>query len=269
MAMTCRRILCASLFLLSGCSLRDLSYLECTPPGCSDGGMRDSGPPANYEAEVKRDSPLVYLRFDERQGPVAEDQLGRANGTYPPSGVTYGAPGALAGDPDTAITLDGTSSITMPTGLDFAGSTPFSVELWARQTRQVDYGFTLDHENYDPARNGWSLLLATDQVGFERWQAGSTNGAVANSTSPLGLGSYHHVVVTFDGTELTLYIDDRVASLNAVTSPLPPESNTWAIGRMNCQCSGNAFVGSIDELAIYGAALPRDRISTHYHAAGR
>jgi hypothetical protein len=258
------------LFLfLSGCSLRDLSYLECTTPACADGGTADAGPTASYEAEVKRDAPISYLRFGEAHGPVAVDQMDHAHGGYPRSGITYGAPGAIAGDPDTAITLDGTSSITMPSGFDFAGMVPFSVELWAKQTAYDSYGFTLDHENWDPKRNSWSLLLAADQVGFERWLDDSTNGAVANSTSGLALGDYHHVVVTFDGGELTLYVDNRVASLNAVSIGLPHETNTWSIGKQNCQCSSNAFVGSLDELAIYGAALPKDRVAAHYHAAGR
>jgi hypothetical protein len=257
------------LLFLSACSLRDLSYLECTPPGsCSDAGsVADAA--ASYEAEVTHDSPVLYLRFGEQKGPVAEDQLHRANGAYPRAGVTYGVPGALAGDTDTAIALDGTSSITMPAGFDFAGMTPFSIELWAKQTQYDSYGFTLDHENWDAARDSWSLILGSDQVGFERWLAGSTNGAVANSTTPLPLGNYHHVVVTFDGTELALYIDSNVASLNAVTIGLPHETNTWAIGKQNCQCSSNAFVGSLDELAIYGAALTKERIDAHYHAAGR
>src|SRR5262245_39450628 len=122
--------------LLAGCSLRDLDYLE------APSTMRD------YRSEVLDDAPLAYLRFGEREGSERNDGMGLMNTPYPSSGVTLGAAGALLGDPDTAIMLDGTQGITMPKGLELDGLTPFSIELWARQTSQPNYGFTLDHEDF-------------------------------------------------------------------------------------------------------------------------
>lgn len=249
--------------LLTACSTRDLGYLE-----GSDGGARDGGA-LDYHAEVLRDAPVAYLRLGERSGVALIDEMGLQNSTYPSSGVTLGATGALLLDPDTAISLDGSRGILMPRGLDLEGLTPFSIELWARQTDQPNYGFTLDHENFEGTRDGWALLLETDEVSFERWMSGSTNGAVANSPGALPLGTWHHLVVTFDGAQLTLYIDNRVASLNAVGSALPKTNNTWKIGYQNCDCSGNGFTGDLDEIAFYAAALSAERVAVHYHASGR
>jgi hypothetical protein len=256
-----------ALALLPACSLRDLSYLErCDAGSCSDAGQ----PLLSYQAEVAADAPILYLRLGESQGPTAVDQTGHANGTYPSTGITYGAPGAVAGDADTAITMDGTTAISMPPGFDFAEFAPFTVELWANQTAQPGYGFTLDHASYDQGtRNGWSLLLAAEQVSFERFRDNMTNGAVANSVGPLSMGTYHHVVITFDGGQLTLYIDAVVASLNSVIVGLPTGSFRWSIGRMNCDCSGLGFVGSLDEVALYSSVLPASRVAAHFHAAGR
>jgi hypothetical protein len=77
------------------------------------------------------------------------------------------------------------------------------------------------------------------------------------------------LVVTFDGAQLTLYIDNRVASLNAVGSSLPKTNNTWKIGYQNCDCSGNGFTGDLDEIAFYASALSAERVAVHYHASGR
>ncbi|MFO0726298.1 MAG: LamG domain-containing protein [Myxococcota bacterium] len=256
-----RRTLILGAVLIAGCSLRDLSYLE-----GSDGGATHVG---DYHAEVLRDQPVAYLRLGERSGTALIDEMGLQNSTYPASGVTLGAAGALLHDADTAITMDGSMGIVMPKGLDLEGLTPFTVELWARQTEQPNYGFTLDHEDFTGDRNGWGLLLASDEVSFERFMSGSTNGAVANSPGALSLNIYHHVVVTFDGAQLTLYIDNRVASLNAVGSEVPKTDNTWQIGHQNCACSGAGFIGDLDEIAFYPRAISAERVAAHFHASGR
>jgi hypothetical protein len=41
------------------------------------------------------------------------------------------------------------------------------------------------------------------------------------------------------------------------------------IGHQNCDCTAPGFVGALDELAIYPSALPTERVTAHYHAAGR
>lgn len=251
------RFLLVSFLLLDACSLRDLDYLE------------EPSTTLDYHTEILSDAPTVYLRLGETEGTELRDEMGLQNSTYPPSGVTLGVPGALNGDADTAIRFDGTQGITMPRGLELDGFSPFTIELWARQTSQPNYGFTLDHEDFSTDRDGWALLFEDTEVSFERWLDDSTNGAVANSPDPLPLGTWHHVVVTFDGGQLELYIDNEVASLNAVGVELPNTNNTWSIGQQNCECSGPGFIGDLDEIAFYAAPLSAERVTAHYRAAGR
>lgn len=227
------------------------------------------GPRPSYRDEVLADGPSMYLRFGEKSGTKAVDELHRLDGTYPGGGVTYGVPGAIAGDTDTAIAFDGTARVTIPPGLDFAGTAAFSVELWAKQTAYLEYGPTVDHGSYPAAggKEGWTLRLGSDSFGLERWVAGDTAGSIALSPAPLPLGAYHHVVATFDGGAIRLYRDGALVGTPGVSNlSLKSMNGTWAIGAQNCACTGEAFIGSLDEVAIYQKVLSVDRIAAHFRA---
>jgi len=85
---------------------------------------------------------------------------------------------------------------------------------------------------------------------------------------PIGPGDWHHVVGTYDGTQLQLYVDGV-----AVGSPRPhtgtilpmPKGGFVAIGsedgrRTNDPNEPRYFKGSIDEVGIYRRALTPDEV---------
>ena len=233
----------------------------------------DATPLLSYFDEVTADSPTVYLRLGENNGPTAFDETGQYSGTYPEGGVTYGEPGALSDDGNTAVAFDGTSGIAMPPSVPFAGTAAFTVELWANQSSmRSSLGTTLDHNDYSQglqSRNGWDLLLASKTVSLERYLMGDTAGSVVSSPAPLPTGAYHYVVATFDGESLSLYIDAVLQATNSAAPTLADAGIPWTIGQQNCPCAGNGYVGVLDEVAIYSKALARERIVTHYNAAIR
>ena len=234
--------------------------------GDRDGSSAAADASSSYRDAVRGDAPVVYLRFGEASGAVARDEMGRGEGRYG-GGTTLGIAGALLRDEDTAVALDGTSPIQMPGVFDFAGSAPFSVEVWARTDGAIGaYTFLVDHERYDP-RGGWDLLVGDDGVFFERW-AGGDNGASAAGPA-LARGAWHHVVGTFDGVVQRLYIDGAEVVAVAGPAKLPVIDGGWSIGRQSCDCSGGRFVGGIDELAIYDRPLTVAQIAAHLRAAGR
>jgi hypothetical protein len=228
----------------------------------------DGSPSGEYAREVIADGPLVYLRLGEKTGPTARDEAGRFNGTYPASGVTYGSPGALEGDPNTAVTFEGTTILSMPAALDFPGKAPFTVEVWMNQAQYKGYGFVLDHADYSrgaDARQGWSLLSNATNVEFDRWD-GAPPAVVA--AGPLPLGVYHHVVATYDGARSRLYVDGELRDTRDDFVSLAATGVSWAVGGQSC-CSPNLFVGTLDEIAVYPTALPPERVAAHYKLAGR
>lgn len=227
--------------------------------------------PGPYADEVRADSPSLYLRLGERSGAVAADDVGEYAGRYPATEVTFGEPGAIVGDESGAVGFGGGSVVTMPSGLDFAGASAFSVELWAKPSaydEQSGYGFVVDHQSYDP-RIGYALRVSRFDVAFERWAGGTTFGSNATLNRAVSLGEWHHVVATFDGSNLELFVDGASVASNGVPSDMPAVTSSWSVGGPNCECSSNYFVGALDELAIYDHALGAARVRAHHDAAGR
>jgi trimeric autotransporter adhesin len=231
-------------------------------------------PKESYENEVMMDKPSLYLRLDEDGGPVAHNLADGGysyNGEYPDSGVTYGVKGAIATEDATAVEFNGTTGITMPPGLDFSGTAPFSVELWANTTMTTSWGFAIDHNDYQPtvaSRGGWDVILG-QSAALERYYDDTTGGSVAAAKHPWTGSAFHHVVTTFDGTDLVVYIDAvQKGGPNGVNPNIPNTGAPWKIAHQNCTgCNDNAYIGALDEVAVYPTALSPCRILAHYRAA--
>jgi hypothetical protein len=232
-----------------------------------DAGASEASATSAYPAAIMADKPLVYLRFGEKSGTIGHDEMGHLDATYPPSGVTLGAAGALSNDSNTAIELDGTGVLHFPEGVDFEGLAPFSVEVWVRASAQGlgQYPYVIDHNLYEP-RRGWDLLVGTQGVYFERWDV--TVGPALGMEPPPPAETWHHVVGTFDGAMQMLFVDGSVVMTATVArAKLPRVTGGFTAGGQNCACSGLRFVGRLDELAIYDRALPAARVTAHYKAA--
>ena len=93
-------------------------------------------PPVDYRAAVMSDAPRAYWRLGETSGLVAADQTSNGiSGSYL-NGVVLGRPGAVAGDPNTAVALDGSQrhgpGAPTPSPLNSCGA--MSLEAWIRPT---------------------------------------------------------------------------------------------------------------------------------------
>jgi hypothetical protein len=218
---------------------------------------------ASYRSEVMADSPSAYWRLGEPAGgTTAYDETGQNNGAYV-AGVTLGAPGAL-NDPDTAASFDGVNdSVTAPDSNSLDGVTGVSLEAWVKRAKgsvwQVIAG--------KPA-NGQSQL-----ENYSIW-LNSSNQPVAffgNGTSfarvdaPALDTNWHHVVATYDNANARIYVDGALKATTASTVHLTSNTQPLLIGRD----SGSAyfFGGTIDEVAVYPAALSQARIQAHYARA--
>jgi hypothetical protein len=243
------------------------------PDGASstDAPPVDGGTGSRYAAAVLSDKPLLYYRFGEKSGSPARDEVSGATTPYPVTGITYGTAGHLAGDPDTAVTTDGSGALALTQATDFDGVKPFSVEAWlSPSTMGNGIGFFVDHESWTADRAGWLVLATNGGYAFERYtalDASPSNSTVAASVVAVA-GEWHHLVGTYDGTTGRLYIDGVRRDTGVTAVPLPANGMPFSVGKQNCTpCSGTGFVGAMDELAIYPTALAEDRISAHFAAA--
>ena len=232
----------------------------------TDGGV--DAAPSRYAAAVLEDAPLFYYRFGETNAAPARDEISGKTTAYSAGGVAFGAPGALAADPNTAITLDGVGQLSLSHPSEFDGLAPFSVEAWVSPSPNGNtLGLLVDHETWSGGRKGWLLRASRVDIGFERWDGVSTNNSTATAQAA-AMGEWHHIVGTFDGTTNRLYVDSVRRDTGVVNLALPKSGLPFSVGKQNCSpCTGVGFVGVLDELAVYGKALPEARITAHFMAA--
>jgi hypothetical protein len=219
-----------------------------------------------YRQAVLADMPLLYLRLGEKSGNLASDESGNGK-TGIVAGLTFGAPGPLANDPDTAVTLDGTSGlIDLGKIFDFLGNDPFSLELWMKPDAGSGFQNLLskNDELAPGGRQGYSIFLqGSVNLSFERVVAGVSRQAPTSAASLFGVWS--HLVAVYDGSTLWLYVNGIQASQTSDTRALGGKDVALYLGCF--RVGSNHLKGSLDEVAIYGSALPAERIRAHYLAA--
>jgi len=211
-----------------------------------------------YSNLVKTDGAAAYWRLGDAAGPSATDTLGQYTATYH-GGVAFGAKGALAGDPDTAVQLDGTSGYAeVPYSAALNGTT-FSVEAWVYPTGGAGtYRGVAGSRAYP---YGWVLYAS----GSDTWQFWVNNGTSMASIngSPVQLNQWTHLVATFDGGMARLYVNGQQAGSGVTASYTPNNGQPLEIGQ-GAAGSNFYFPGVLDEVSFYPAPLSAAQVQNHY-----
>jgi hypothetical protein len=235
-----------------------------------DGGTSDAPAILSYRATVLADRPLAYWRFGEQSGTTAGDETGNGNTATVGTGATWKAAGALLNDANPAIHLGGTQGLEIANRFDFPGNDGYSLEAWVYADTAFDGNFRhlFDKEDVTPPSTGREeygvYLQATDGLVFERWVMGATRKVFA----PLiALKQWAHVVSTYDGAHLTLYVDGLSVGTQLDTRPQASKDAPEYIG---CKSFNSVSIqGTIDEFAIYDYPLSTAQVAAHWSASGR
>ncbi len=215
----------------------------------------------NYATNVLSDNPTGYWRFEENARAV-DSSTTAGYGTFSAPGVTYSATGGLSGSSDTAMAFDGTAGILVGTGnYRFPATGSFSVEAWVYPTTVDGTSRRIAQcEQNSAPRTGWYLYHSTSGVTSERAQAGTSN--TATGATALTANTWAFVTMTYDGTTLRTYVNaTQVASTTSAVS-LSNTACTLRVGSDSAMSA--AFVGTIDEVAVFATALTSSQIANHY-----
>lgn len=217
----------------------------------------------SYSSEVLADSPLLYLRMGESSGTTMTDSSGNGrNGTYVGS-PTFGATGAV-GDGDTATTFNGTTQSGSVADAAWMDVTTASVETWFKTTASGDQQMTGRWDSQSTSRQAIYLdFVSAGQIRVIARISGATRIVSAADTG-LRDGNWHHVVGTYDGTTLALYVDGTLASSAAWSGTLPNIAFEYQVA---LRTGTGRFNGTLDEVAFYGGALSAARVLAHYNSA--
>jgi hypothetical protein len=113
--------------------------------------------------------------------------------------------------------------------------------------------------------NGESWGLSFNQTSVTGAIYTTTNG-VAVSNTPLQLDSWHHIVVTYDGIHVKLFIDGNLSATQSYSQSMNIAGNSGiSIGESN-QANGfwNPTDGKIDDIGIWNRALTINEIQQLY-----
>ena len=237
----------------------------------------------DYPSTVLSQNPAGYWRLNETTQPAVvtntanKGSLGAsANGAYN-NDPTRALPGPFAGS--VAVGLDGSSqSITTPWQAQL-NTTNFSVELWVNPA-EVPYpgnvAYVASSAHLATTRSGWYLAQdngATFSAGSAFvvrmfYQNGTTPSIQLAAPCMKAVGSWYHLVLTYDGTTATLY-EDGIAVTNHAAAFVPNVDWQTSFGmRGDGSAVTPAFPwpGQQAEVAMYAGALSAGQVSAHYTA---
>ena len=193
-------------------------------------------------------APVAHWPLDDGPGATLarDDTGGGSDGTL--TGITWaaGPPGMTA-----AAVFDGTSSsvTSESTQVQVEGIGPpteASLTAWINPSR-------LGNSGGDPSGivvlYGWAGLTLAANGHLVMTQAG---GPPVDTGATITTGTWAHVAITYDGTNLTTYIDGAQAATMA-TGLGGDDSAGCAIG--NSEAAGQFFEGAIADVGVYDVVL--------------
>ena len=189
----------------------------------------------------------------------ANDIVGTNSGTLS-GGVTF-----TNGEVGQAFSVNGTTQgVIIPYSGTLAASN-YSVEAWVKPLAQVSGGIGQDlvvGQDY-----GWQLVARTGTSGVSiafLFATSPVSFYSVVSASNIPLGQFSHLVGTWDGTTLRLYVNGVLNAQNVPGASPVDSGYPFCIGGF--YNSGQYFNGLIDEISYYGRALSGGEAQTLYNA---
>jgi hypothetical protein len=243
---------------------------------------------ADYQSTVLSQGPVGYWRLNETVPPPVLPLFATNLGSVGPAGngslfsVSRGRPGALAGDTDTAFGFPGIDPVRVrvPWQPQWNVTTAYSVEFWAKPGQNSALACPAASVEFIPTptqRNGWLIYqgdhtLATGN-GFVFRQynvTGLASQTAAAADIAIDTTKWYHVVATFDGTSLRLYVNGTLAAGPIAIAGGAARANTNSAvslafgGRSDGSQGYFSYNGLLDEAAMYNTALSAAQVLAHY-----
>jgi Concanavalin A-like lectin/glucanases superfamily len=234
--------------------------------------------PGQIAWDYNRGKPVGWWKFDECQGSTNNDSSGNTyNQTITAGSTTLGSCttsssmwGGSAGDSTTnsgkynyALTLNGTDNYASTSGtiMNAASQQTYTNTSWGgwfNPTTGVA-SKTLLEKNRE-------FRLTTDSSSNPAcsiWTAGNWSTAAVSSTA-FSLSSWQHILCTYDGTNIKVYLNGIQTGTTSQTASITSLNYTPLTSGHNF--AGSAYYsGRIDDMRVYNYALTAIQIRTLYN----
>jgi len=217
-----------------------------------------------YADVILADVPTSYWRLSESGGTTIIDQLGINTGTYANLPPNFGQASLVAGG-DAALGVTTSSVLTFGNIFSFTGLSPFSLEIWMRASDLSSFNrrfFSARATDGNGIQGYEFITTSNNQIALQRFLNGGTPDQTTTQLGTISAGFVYHVVGTYDGTDMRIYINGKQAATNPSSKSIAANVGPFHIASFSG--GGNAFVGVLDEAAVYSYALTAGQVAYHY-----
>jgi hypothetical protein len=206
----------------------------------------------NIADALTRIGATIYSNFDS----TANDNNGQAYGNLKMN---------VTGKIDGASKFDGVNSyIDFGNGDSLKGMIALTIEAWVKPDLLPPGGTGIVAKwNSWAAGSGGSYILWQGSAGTVGWGViTETSTAYFYNTSVLQPGQWYHLVGTYDGSQIRLYINGALAGTpTSITGSIASTNDPCYVGRYTTPY----FNGTIDEVRISNVSRSADWILTEYN----
>ncbi|MBI4976348.1 MAG: hypothetical protein HZC28_02640 [Spirochaetes bacterium] len=196
--------------------------------------------------------PLMHFSFDEGSGTAASG--GTISGTITGTQWVSGAVGK-------ALLFNGKSSVAVKS-TDELNAAPLSIALWLKSTAADQNDKQLIAKT-SSGKDGYRIKIDGNRITWQIPSADKPWGILLTASTGLNTGEWNHVVCTYDGSEMRIFINGVEAGTLARPGTIAPSKANLTIGAFDA--SGTAgFSGFIDEVMVFAKALSADDAASQY-----
>lgn len=236
--------------------------------------------PDTYAAAVMADTPIGYWRLGEASvtSPAADKSVSGNNGKYSPTGITLGQPGFHSDGIETAALFDGVNGRIVVPNSDALNPANITMEAKIRWDGPNGLQQRILEKSSFAELAQYGLSIRDDgHVQVELRTSAATSSVDVKSMFPVVQGVETHVVATYDGKVIRIYIngdlDPSETPAVGSISPKPPPAAGSDLGIGNQSIftppRDRPFNGLIDEVALFGKALTATQVLTHYQSQSK
>lgn len=231
----------------------------------------------NYTTLVLGTASLVgYWPLNDPAAP-ARDLSSYGKDLLPTGGPVFDSPGPGIndGETDASVAFDGASDylsdlVAGTTQYQFDGTDPWTYEVMLYDTNNTGLG-----------SNGVVQITSNSYTRGQEIFVGHTQGGVVcvrrlgggvdwESNSVIPVNTWVHLVVTYDGTTIRVYIDGALSDTEADSASVSSNASCFIeVGALSNPATfpNSTWKGSLARVAVYNAALSAETVAEHAYAA--
>jgi hypothetical protein len=222
--------------------------------GCGRVGFDPVNDAASVSADAFASDLIAYFPLD---GDL-QDALGG------PAGTCTSCPTPVPGHLGMAMHFDGNTTCVAISDIGQFSPAQITVAIWANSdalksnecqvSKRVDVTGNVD--------NSWQLetIAMPDQESFTSNHGDPANWYNSSPPNTMKAGVWQHLVGTYDGSTVALYIDGVLELSSSQPNPIAYDSHPAWLGCDDNAGLGEAYGGALDELRIYNRALSQAEI---------